>query len=96
MMKLIAFISTYIITWLRLLPSGGVRAIAAENIMLRQQLIALSRNHKRAPRLMFFDKIIFGILTSMMSLKQLTQWVDDVLDAMTLDDLFNMFGKNGL
>jgi putative transposase len=71
MMKLIAFISTYIITWLRLLPSGGVRAIAAENIMLRQQLIALSRNHKRAPRLTFFDKIIFGILTSMMSLKRL-------------------------
>ena len=70
-MKLIAFISGYIVTWLRLLPAGGVRAIAAENIVLRQQLITLSRNHKRAPRLTFFDKIIFGILTSMTSLKRL-------------------------
>lgn len=70
-MKLIALISSYIVTWLRLLPSGGVRAIAAENIMLRQQLITLSRNHKRAPRLAFFDKITFGILTSMISLKRL-------------------------
>ncbi len=70
-MKLIALISSYIVTWLRLLPSGGVRAIAAENIMLRQQLITLSRNHKRAPRLTFFDKITFGILTSMISIKRL-------------------------
>jgi putative transposase len=71
MMKIIAFISSYIITWLRLLPCGGVRAIAAENIVLRQQLITLSRKHKRAPRLTFFDKITFGILTSMMSVKRL-------------------------
>lgn len=71
MMKLIASLSSYIVTWLRLLPCGGVRAIAAENIALRQQLIILSRNRKRAARLMFFDKIIFGMLTSMMSVKRL-------------------------
>jgi putative transposase len=71
MMKIIAFISSYIVIWLRLLPAGGVRAVAAENIVLRQQLIMLSRNHKRAPKLTFFDKITFGILTSMISLKRL-------------------------
>jgi len=71
MMKIIAFISSYIVTWLRLLRIGGARAIAAENIVLRQQLITLSRNHKRAPKLTFFDKITFGILTSMISLKRL-------------------------
>jgi len=70
-MKIIAFISSYIVTWLRLLPAGGVRAIAAENMVLRQQLITLSRNQKRAPKLTFFDKITFGILTSMISLKRL-------------------------
>ena len=70
-MKFIAFISSYLITWLRLLPCGGVRVIAAENIVLRQQFIILSRNRKRAPRLTFFDKIIFGVLTSMISLKRL-------------------------
>ena len=70
-MKIIAFISSYIVTWLRLLPAGGVRTIAAENIVLRQQLITLSRKQKRAPKLTFFDKITFGILTSMISLKRL-------------------------
>ena len=64
MMKIIAFISSYIVIWLKLLPAGGVRAIAAENIVLRQQLITVSRNQKRAPKLTFFDKINFGILTS--------------------------------
>ena len=71
MIKLIAFISSYMITWLRVLPSGGIRALATENMMLRQQLITLSRNQKRAPRLTSFDKITFGILTSLMSLKRL-------------------------
>jgi len=71
MIKLIAFLSSYIVLWLRLLSPGGVRAIAVENIVLRQQLITLSRNHKRAPRLTFFDRIKFGILTSMISLKRL-------------------------
>lgn len=71
MMKFIAFISSYLITWLRLFPCGGVCAIAAENIVLRQQFIILSRNRKRAHRLTFFDEIIFGVLTSMISLKRL-------------------------
>ena len=71
MMKFLAFISSYLITWLRLLPFGGVRAIAAENIVLRQQLITLSRHRKKAPRLPFFDKLMVGVLTSMISLKRL-------------------------
>ena len=53
------------------MPGSGIRAVAAENIVLCQQLITLSRNLKRAPKLTFFDKITFGILTSMISLKRL-------------------------
>ena len=86
MIKLIAFLSSYIVTWLRLLPCGGVRAIAAENIALRQQLITLSRNRKRAPRLAFFDKIIFGMLTSMISLKRL-QPIAVIIKPATSDNL---------
>ena len=51
MTKLIALISSYIVLWLRLLSPGGVRAIVSENIILRHQLITLSRGQKRAPRL---------------------------------------------
>ena len=73
MMKLIALLSSYIVLWLRLLSPGGVRAIAAENIALRQQLITLSRRKKRTPRLTFFDKITLGILTTMISAKRLAR-----------------------
>ena len=70
MMKLIALISSYIVIFLWLLSPGGVRAIAAENMVLRQQLITLSRNQKRAPRLGFFEKITFGLLASMIDMEK--------------------------
>ena len=73
MMKLIALISNYIVLCLRLLSRGGVRAVAAENMVLRQQLITLSRNQKRAPRLTFFEKITFGLFASMISARRLTR-----------------------
>ena len=73
MMKLMALISSCIVLWLRLLSPGGVRAIAAENIALRQQLITLSRGQKRAPRLTFFDKITLGMLATMMTAKRLAR-----------------------
>jgi len=39
------------------------------------------------------DEIYVVAKIQQASAEQLTQWVDDVLDAMTLDDLFKMFGK---
>jgi len=42
------------------------------------------------------DEIYVVAKIQQASTEQLTQWVDDVLDAMTLDDLFKMFGKNEL
>jgi len=65
MIKSISIILSFISIWLRLLRPGGMRAVAAENIALRKQLIALSRHQKRAPKLTAFDKIVFGILTAM-------------------------------
>jgi hypothetical protein len=75
MMKLIAFIFGYIVLCLRLLSPGGVRAIAAENMVLRQQLITLSRNQKRGSRLTVFEKITFGLFASMISARRLTRIV---------------------
>ena len=70
MIKLITFILNFITLYLRLTVPGGARAIAAENIALRNQLISLSRQQKRAPKLTTVDRIIFGILTSMISVKR--------------------------
>ena len=72
-MKLLALTSSYIILLLKLLSPGGVRGIAAENIVLRQQLITMSRRQQRAPKLTFFDKITFGLFAAMISTKRLTR-----------------------
>ena len=73
MTKLIALIFSYIVLCQRLLSPGGIRAVAAENMALRQQLITLSRSQKRAPRLTFFEKITFGLLVSLISVKCITK-----------------------
>lgn len=73
MLKLIVFISNIIILWLRLLLPGGVRKVAAENVALRKQLITASRHVKRSQKLTTIDKILFGILTSMISTKRLSR-----------------------
>jgi hypothetical protein len=46
MMKLMTLIFSYMAVCMKLLIPGGFRSIAAENILLRQQLIALSRQRK--------------------------------------------------
>ncbi len=39
---------------------GGVRAVIAENLLLKQQLIVLRRARQRAPNLTLSDRLLFG------------------------------------
>jgi putative transposase len=73
MLRLIAFISSFIILCLRLLLPGGVRRIAAENLALRKQLITVSHHCKRSPKLTAIDRVVFGILTSIINTKRLSR-----------------------
>jgi len=50
------FICEWIRVMIKLSRPGGVKAIAAENIVLRQQLITLSRRYKRSPKLTASDR----------------------------------------
>ncbi len=43
----IILILKFITVWLRLFTPGGLHAIAAENILLRKQLIIINRHRKR-------------------------------------------------
>jgi putative transposase len=40
--------------------SGGVRAVIAENLVLKQQLIVLRRGRRRSPSLLRFDRLLLG------------------------------------
>src|ERR1035437_10280335 len=43
-----------------LLGTGGTRAVLAENILLKQQLLVLQRPRRRAPNLRTADRWLFG------------------------------------
>jgi hypothetical protein len=44
----------------KLCGPGGVRAVIAENLLLKQQLIVLRRGCRRAPSLTLSDRILCG------------------------------------
>ena len=44
----------------KLCGPGGVRAVIAENLVLKQQLIVLRRGHRRAPSLTLSDGLLCG------------------------------------
>ncbi len=60
-----------IFTVIRLIEPGGVKAVMAENIAMRQQLITLARARQRAPKLKTTDRFIFGIIAFFVGAKRL-------------------------
>ena len=48
------------VTTARLCGPGGVRAVIAENLVLKQQLIVLRRARRRAPNLRLSDRLLCG------------------------------------
>ena len=48
------------VTAAKLFGPGGVRALVAENLLLKQQLIVLRRPRRRAPNLTVWDRFLFG------------------------------------
>ena len=73
MIDLVRFICGWIRVVILILRPGGVKAIAAENMVLRQQLISLSRQHKRSPKLNTLDRIMFGMLARWINPRRLSR-----------------------
>ena len=44
----------------KLLSRGGVRAVIAEKLLLKHQLLVLRRTRRRAPNLPVLDRFLFG------------------------------------
>jgi len=55
-----------IVTVVRLLKPGGLRAVVAESALTRHQLLILNLSRKRAPNLRVSDRIIAGLCTLLM------------------------------
>jgi hypothetical protein len=66
-MKNVIFLLFDLLTTLaKLLRAGGGRAIIAENLLLKQQLIIHSRSRQRAPNLSTNDRALLGFWTLLM------------------------------
>ncbi len=73
MINVLRFICEWIRVLIKILGPGGVKAVAAENAVLRQQLITISRTMKRSPSLTTSDRIIFGMLGSWINPRRLSR-----------------------
>ena len=56
------------VTTAKLCGPGGVRAVIAENLLLKQQLIVLRRGRRRAPTLTLSDRLMCGFESLFLSL----------------------------
>ena len=50
------------VTAAKLCRPGGVRAVIAENLLLKQQLIVLRRSRQRAPNLRVGDRLLCALV----------------------------------
>jgi len=57
----------------RLFGPGGSRAIIAENLLLKQQLLVHSRTRQRAPNLSVMDRTLFGFWTLFLSPRRIAR-----------------------
>ena len=57
----------------QLIQPGGSRAVIAENLLLKQQLIIHSRSRQRAPNLSTPDRILLGFLSLFLSPRRLVR-----------------------
>jgi putative transposase len=60
-MKDLLILLTYLLTTVaKLLGPGGARAIVADSLLMKQQLLVINRSRRRAPNLSTLDRFLFG------------------------------------
>ena len=63
-MKDVIYLLLHLLTAItKLVKPGGSRAVIAENLLLKQQLITHSRSRKRSPKLTANDRTVLGLLS---------------------------------
>src|SRR4249920_3558052 len=67
MRKLVLLAIHLLVTLTKLLRSGGVRAVAAESLLLKHQILISNRSRHRAPNLTSLDRFVLGLTTLFVS-----------------------------
>jgi len=62
-----------VVTLAKLVCPGGIRAVAAESLLLKHQLLISNRSSQRAPNLTTLDRFVLGLLTLFVSPKRIAR-----------------------
>jgi putative transposase len=62
-----------LVTFAKLLRPGGVRAVAAESLLLKHQLLISNRSRQRAPNLTTLDRFVLGLTTLFVSPRRIAK-----------------------
>ncbi len=67
MRDLLILVIRLLVTVANLLRPGGIRALAAESLLLKHQLLSSNRCRQRAPNLTTLDRFVLGVITLFVS-----------------------------
>jgi transposase InsO family protein len=73
MPDLLALAIHLLVTLAKLLRPGGVRAVAAESLLLKHQLLISNRSRRRAPNLTTLDRFVLGLTTLFVSPRRIAK-----------------------
>ena len=62
-----------LVTFAKLLRPGGVRAVAAESLLLKHQVLISNRSRHRAPNLTTLDRVVLGLTTLFVSPRRIAK-----------------------
>ena len=60
MKDLLILLAHLLTTVAKLLGPGGARAVVADSLLMKQQLLVINRSRQRAPNLSTLDRFLFG------------------------------------
>ena len=73
MRELLILVIHLVVTFAKLLRPGGARAVAAESLLLKHQLLISNRSRQRAPNLSALDRFVIGLTTLFVSPQRIPQ-----------------------
>jgi hypothetical protein len=72
MKELLLIVAHLLTTLTKLLGAGGAKAIAADSLFIKQQLLIVNRSRRSAPNLAIVDRTPFGFRSLILSLSVFT------------------------
>ncbi|MFT7654278.1 MAG: hypothetical protein ACI9ON_000399 [Limisphaerales bacterium] len=84
MKSVVLFVVDSLLLIVKALPSGGVKALVAENLLLKHQLGILARAQQKSPNLKTRDRFLLGASSLLISPRRLSTVAIIIKPAMLL------------